>query len=46
MNTGAYGGCNADCTPAPYCGDKIVNGAEQCDTNGNCDKNCKLIIPI
>jgi fibro-slime domain-containing protein len=47
MNTGSYGGCNADCTPAPYCGDKIVTSPqEQCDTNGNCDKNCKLIVPI
>jgi fibro-slime domain-containing protein len=46
MNTGAYGGCRADCTPAPYCGDKIVQKPEeQCDTAGNCDKNCKLIIP-
>jgi fibro-slime domain-containing protein len=46
MNNGSYGGCNADCTLAPYCGDKIVTAPEQCDTSGNCDKNCKTIIPI
>jgi fibro-slime domain-containing protein len=46
MNTGAYGGCNADCTLAPYCGDKIVqaSGGEQCDSTPNCDKNCQIII--
>jgi fibro-slime domain-containing protein len=46
MNTGAYGGCNPDCTLAPYCGDKIVQAAdgEQCDSTPNCDKNCKLVV--
>jgi fibro-slime domain-containing protein len=34
-NTGAYGGCNADCTLAPYCGDEKVNGTEQCDDGVN-----------
>jgi fibro-slime domain-containing protein len=45
-NTGAYGGCNANCTVAPYCGDKIVqkDAGEQCDGTSGCDKNCKLII--
>ncbi len=34
-NTGAYGGCNADCTLAPGCGDAKVNGGEQCDDGVN-----------
>lgn len=29
--TGAYNGCNADCTYGPFCGDGTVNGNEQCD---------------
>ena len=47
-NTGAYGGCNPDCTLAPYCGDGIVQVAdgEQCDSTPNCDKNCKFkVVP-
>ncbi|MGC4093561.1 MAG: DUF4215 domain-containing protein [Polyangiaceae bacterium] len=31
VNDGSYGGCNADCTPAGYCGDGVQNGPEQCD---------------
>ena len=34
-NTGAYGGCNANCTLASRCGDAVVNGAEQCDDGIN-----------
>lgn len=34
-NTGAYGGCNANCTLAPYCGDHSINGSEQCDDGVN-----------
>jgi cysteine-rich repeat protein len=34
-NTGAYDGCNADCTYAGFCGDGIVNGPEQCDDGLN-----------
>ncbi len=36
-NTGAYGGCNPDCTMGPYCGDSVVQAAdgEQCDDGVN-----------
>jgi fibro-slime domain-containing protein len=34
-NTGAYNGCNPDCTYGPFCGDGIVNGPEQCDDGKN-----------
>jgi fibro-slime domain-containing protein len=34
-NTGAYGGCKADCTLAPGCGDGMTNGPEQCDNGVN-----------
>jgi cysteine-rich repeat protein len=26
-----YGGCTKSCKFGPFCGDKIVNGPEQCD---------------
>jgi fibro-slime domain-containing protein len=32
---GTYGGCNQDCTLGPYCGDKKINGSEQCDDGIN-----------
>ena len=35
LNTGAYGGCKADCTLAAYCGDHSINGGEQCDDGVN-----------
>jgi fibro-slime domain-containing protein len=51
-NTGAYGGCKADCTLAPYCGDNAINGTEQCDDGVNanvygsqasgCAPGCKI----
>jgi len=34
-NNGSYGGCNANCTLAPYCGDHSINGSEQCDDGLN-----------
>ena len=44
MNTGDYGGCNADCTLAPYCGDGKVNGPEECEpSQPNCGADCKII---
>jgi fibro-slime domain-containing protein len=46
-NTGAHGGCNADCTLAPYCGDGIVQAAagEECDSSGaSCSKACKKVV--
>jgi cysteine-rich repeat protein len=47
-NTGKYGGCNADCTLAPYCGDGKVDSSEQCDDGvntslyGGCAPGCVL----
>ena len=49
-NNGAYGGCNADCTRAAYCGDGVVNGpasTEDCDNGAAnddldaCSSECK-----
>lgn len=36
-NTGAYGGCTADCKSGPFCGDGEIQGEEECDngTKGN-----------
>ena len=45
MNTGDYGGCNADCTLAPYCGDGKVNGPEECEPSmAGCGADCKKIV--
>jgi fibro-slime domain-containing protein len=37
LNTGAYGGCTADCQLAPFCGDGILQTqyGEQCDDGSN-----------
>jgi fibro-slime domain-containing protein len=44
-NDGSYGGCNADCTRAPRCGDGNLDEVEQCDdgnrrNNDGCSVNC------
>jgi fibro-slime domain-containing protein len=46
MNTGAYGGCNPDCTLAPYCGDgKVDPGNEECEPSmAGCGADCKKIV--
>lgn len=36
-NTGAYGGCNPDCTLGPFCGDGFRQRGEQCDNGVNTD---------
>src|SRR5690606_8090497 len=47
-NTGEYGGCNADCTRAPHCGDKEVqrDEGEECDDGPagslTCTQTCQL----
>jgi cysteine-rich repeat protein len=46
-NSGDYGGCNADCTVGPHCGDGVVQEIEQCDdgnsTDGDgCNQFCNL----
>jgi len=35
QNTGAYNGCNTDCTLPPRCGDGDLNGPEECDDADN-----------
>ena len=51
MNTGAYNGCNPDCTPGPHCGDGMAQMPEEaCDNGdskntgayGGCALNCQL----
>lgn len=47
-NTGAYAGCNANCTLAPYCGDGFKQAGEVCDDGlndgsyGTCTIACQL----
>ncbi|HEX7668765.1 MAG TPA: DUF4215 domain-containing protein, partial [Polyangiaceae bacterium] len=50
-NTGAYDGCDSDCTPGPHCGDGIVQTPEEgCDDGDRkntgsyaaCGPNCQL----
>jgi fibro-slime domain-containing protein len=43
-NDGSYGGCNPDCTLAPYCGDKMVTAPEECDGTAGCAADCKVIV--
>ncbi len=52
LNNGAYGGCNEDCTLAPFCGDGEVNGPEVCDDGvndgayGGCAPGCLGLGPF
>jgi fibro-slime domain-containing protein len=47
LNTGAYDGCNADCSVGPYCGDGFQSNDEVCDDGkndgsyGTCNPGCK-----
>jgi fibro-slime domain-containing protein len=47
LNTGAYNGCNADCSAGPYCGDGYQDPNEDCDDGkndgsyGTCNPGCK-----
>jgi cysteine-rich repeat protein len=42
VNDGTYGTCNPDCTPAPRCGDRVVQTAygEECEPTMSNDPNC------
>jgi len=46
-NTGAYNGCNPDCSKGPYCGDGFQDPGEDCDDGkndgsyGTCNPGCK-----
>jgi cysteine-rich repeat protein len=41
-NDGTYGTCNVDCTPAPKCGDQVVQTdyGEECEPIASDDPNC------
>src|SRR5450432_1352233 len=47
LNTGAYNGCNPDCSAGPRCGDGFQDDNEDCDdgkndgTYGTCNPGCK-----
>jgi cysteine-rich repeat protein len=44
-----YGGCNMDCSRAPYCGDKqkSVENAEECDDgNANNFDGCSMMCKV
>ena len=45
-NDGSYGGCNADCTRAPHCGDGVVQEADEACDDGptgsfDCTQECQ-----
>ena len=52
VNDGGYGGCAKDCkAKGPYCGDKLVNGPEQCDDgnmvdNDACSNTCTAPVNV
>jgi cysteine-rich repeat protein len=46
-NKGSYGGCRADCTRAPHCGDRVLQEEhEECDDGPtgslNCTQSCEF----
>jgi fibro-slime domain-containing protein len=47
-NDGSYGGCRANCTLSPYCGDGVKQANEACDDGrndgsyGTCSSTCQL----
>lgn len=44
-NTGEHGGCNEDCTRAPFCGDGIIQSSagEQCDDGPTGSTRCTTL---
>src|SRR6185369_13567518 len=47
-NDGSYGGCNEDCTRAPYCGDRVIqkSNGETCDDGPQGSLNCSTMCKV